>query len=83
MRAWTASTVGDIAVVSCVDPETLEVAAFEELVGSHGGLGGAQTEAFVVYPASLTEPVEPIVGAPALHGVLVGWLRDLGLRGAP
>ena len=77
------STVGDLAVVSMLDPLTSEVAAFEELVGSHGGLGGAQTEAFVLFPSSFAAPGQPIVGAPALHGVLVGWLRELGLRGKP
>ena len=75
------SNVGDLAVISMVDPETGEVAAFEELVGSHGGLGGAQTDAFLLYPASFAEPPEPIVGAPAVHRVLVGWLETLGLRG--
>jgi uncharacterized membrane protein YvlD (DUF360 family) len=75
------SNVGDLAVISMLDPETGEVAAFEELVGSHGGLGGAQTDAFLLYPASFAEPSEPIVGAPAVHRVLVGWLETLGLRG--
>jgi hypothetical protein len=74
--------VGDLAVISALDPDTGEVAAFEELVGSHGGLGGPQTEAFVLYPAELADPPGSIVGAPALHEVLVGWLRQLGLRGA-
>jgi uncharacterized membrane protein YvlD (DUF360 family) len=77
------ANVGDLAVVSMLDPETGEVAAFEELVGSHGGLGGAQTDAFLLYPAAFAEPVGPIVGAPAVHRVLVGWLDGLGLRGAP
>lgn len=76
------SNVGDLAVVSLVDPETGEVAAFEELVGSHGGLGGEQTEAFVVYPSGFRAPAEAIVGAPALHQVLSGWLDELGLRPA-
>ncbi|MGD8466660.1 MAG: phage holin family protein, partial [Anaerolineae bacterium] len=34
----------DILVSSFSDPETGEVAAFEELIGSHGGLGGWQTQ---------------------------------------
>jgi hypothetical protein len=75
--------VGDLAVVSMLDPETGEVAAFEELVGSHGGIGGAQTEAFLLYPSSFAEPAEPIVGAPAVHAVLRGWLEELGLRDTP
>jgi len=32
------------------------VAAFEELVGNHGGLGGPQTEPFIVHPADMTVP---------------------------
>jgi uncharacterized membrane protein YvlD (DUF360 family) len=75
--------VGDLAVISMLDPETGEVAAFEELVGSHGGIGGAQTEAFVLYPAAFREPPEPMVGAPAVFAVLRGWLEDLGLRAGP
>ncbi|MEE9512651.1 MAG: phage holin family protein, partial [Anaerolineales bacterium] len=43
--------VADIMVNSFYDPETREVAAFEELVGSHGGLGGDLMTPFVMYPA--------------------------------
>ena len=32
--------VPDLSVISLYDPEFDEVAAFEELIGSHGGLGG-------------------------------------------
>ena len=74
--------VGDLVVISMLDPEAGEVAAFEELVGSHGGLGGAQTDAFLLYPAFLAAPTGPIVGAPSVHQVLVGWLEELGLRNA-
>src|SRR5207249_421931 len=35
---------GDIVVNSLYNPQTGEVAAFEELVGSHGGLGGTQNQ---------------------------------------
>ena len=61
-----------------LDPETGEVAAFEELVGSHGGMGGAQTEAFLLYPAAFAEPAEPIVGRP---GRLPGARRLAGGAG--
>ena len=40
----------DILVMSRYDPETDAVAAFEELVGSHGGLGGSQDQPFVLHP---------------------------------
>jgi hypothetical protein len=32
------------------------VAAYEELVGSHGGLGGPQTDAFLLHPADMAVP---------------------------
>jgi hypothetical protein len=63
----------DIIVISLYNPETGEVAAFEELVGCHGGLGGTQTQPFVLYPAQFAEPSEHIVGAAALHNVLKSW----------
>jgi len=73
--------VGDIVLNSRLDPDTQEVAAFEELVGSHGGLGGWQTSAFVLHPADWLWPVDGrIVGAPALYGRLVAWLEAAGIR---
>jgi uncharacterized membrane protein YvlD (DUF360 family) len=71
-------TAADIMLNSIYDADLDEVAAFEELVGSHGGLGGPQTRPFLLYPSDLTLPEEPIRGAPALHRVLKGWLADLG-----
>lgn len=66
----------DILVISMLDEVTNEVAAFEELVGSHGGLGGPQTQPFLLYPAALpNDPSQPIIGAAALHNVLKGWVR--------
>jgi hypothetical protein len=68
----------DIMVNSMWDPQTGEVAAFEHLVGSHGGLGGEQTHPFVLYPAGLPAPAGPIRGADELHQVFRGWLAHLG-----
>ncbi len=67
-------------LVSCVDPVTEEVAAFEELVGSHGGLGGWQTEAVLVYPARWPLSQPSLDGPDAIHRQLVDWLDMLGLR---
>ena len=39
-----------------------------ELIGSHGGLGGYQTQPFVLYPAQLSMGDGPLVGAAAVHG---------------
>jgi uncharacterized membrane protein YvlD (DUF360 family) len=60
----------DILVNSFCNHETNEVAAFEELIGSHGGLGGYQTKPFVLYPAELEVGDEPLIGAAAVHRVL-------------
>jgi putative membrane protein len=57
----------DVLVNSAFDPESEEVAAFEELVGSHGGLGGPQSHPFLVTPSSWDDPDQPIAGAAALH----------------
>ncbi|WP_322919149.1 phage holin family protein [Nocardioides renjunii] len=70
----------DLYVNSAVDPRTREIAAFEPLVGAHGGLGGWQDRAFVLAPADLLIPMEPIVGGDALHRHLVGVLEALHHR---
>ena len=67
----------DLLINSRYDPETDEASPFEPHVGSHGGLGGPQQRAFLVHPRSFAPPGE-VVGAEALHGVLRGWLTDLG-----
>src|SRR5215211_8475898 len=68
----------DIMVNSTYWPETGEVAAFEELVGSHGGLGGPQSYPFVLVPRDWALPKEPIIGAEAMHRQMRRWLADLG-----
>jgi uncharacterized membrane protein YvlD (DUF360 family) len=70
----------DIYVNSLVDPGTEEVAAFEGLVGCHGGLGGWQDRASVVFPTDLPFPEERVVGADAMHVALRSILRHLGHR---
>ena len=70
----------ELYVNSAVDAGTLEVAAFEPLVGCHGGLGGWQDRGFVVAAPELLSPAEPIVGGDELHRHLVGILDALGHR---
>jgi uncharacterized membrane protein YvlD (DUF360 family) len=67
----------DILVMSMFDPETGEVAAFEELVGSHGGVGGTQTIPFVLHPVDLEVGEDPIIGAVQLHAIMKGWRDQL------
>lgn len=72
--------VGDLVVLGAYDPAIDEVVAFEELVGSHGGIGGAQTEAVLVHPASWDVPdARPLTGLD-VHATLVRRLEQLGLR---
>jgi hypothetical protein len=73
--------VGDLAVISQYDPETGEIAAFEELIGAHGGLGGPQTRPFLLHPAEWELDLAPLLGAPAVYGQLRHWMEgELGLH---
>ncbi|MEU5197925.1 alkaline phosphatase family protein, partial [Streptomyces scabiei] len=69
----------DIMVNSWYDPAEGEVHAFEEQIGSHGGLGGCQSRPFLMSPLALSEPTgdgEDLVGAEHVHRVLRRWLRE-------
>ncbi len=71
----------ELYVNSVVDADgSLDVAAFEPLVGCHGGLGGWQDRGFVLAPVHLLAPDRPIVGGDDLHRHLVGILETLGHR---
>lgn len=82
----------DIMVNSVVDPGTGAVHAFEDQIGSHGGLGGEQGNAFLLSPREFSAPTGPPdavaagagdtaepaepVGAERVHEVLSGWLHE-------
>jgi uncharacterized membrane protein YvlD (DUF360 family) len=69
----------DIMVNSWYDPVEGEVLAFEEQIGSHGGLGGCQSRPFLMSPLALSDPAEEdetLVGAEHIHRVLRRWLRE-------
>ncbi len=78
--------VADIMVGSFYDPMLDDGCAFEELISFHGGLGGSQTRPFLLYPSQLQLPDEPIVGAAAVHDLLLELAaraeRDRGARRA-
>lgn len=61
--------IGDIVVNSLFEPETGHVAAFEELIGCHGGAGGQQTAPFLLYPSEWGSP-PLLVGAEQVHAFL-------------
>ena len=75
-RTNSFSTVPDILVNSFYDKENDEVAAFEELVGSHGGLGGTQTKPFILHP-SYWQINNDLVGAESIYHLLKRELENL------
>ena len=80
IRLDTLQHCPDISVISLFDPAFGEVAAFEELIGSHGGLGGVQTLPLLLHPTEWTLD-EELVGAPAVHRQIRRWAeRYLDLR---
>jgi uncharacterized membrane protein YvlD (DUF360 family) len=64
----------DLMINSACDPGTSAVHAFEEQAGSHGGLGGPQSQAFLLHPADLLLPEPLMAGAESLHAVFREWL---------
>jgi len=81
-RADGFAHAADILVGSFYDPQLQEGCAFEELISFHGGLGGPQTRPFLLHPAHLPLPDEPLVGAAAVNAVLLGWRELLQGGGA-
>ena len=77
-RTDSFADVADIMINAAYDPESDEVPAFEELVGSHGGMGGSQSYPFVLYPKEWAHPGAPVVGAEGMHHWIRRWLVDLG-----
>ncbi len=81
-RALAMPEAPDLYLNSLVDPTTHDIAAFEPLVGAHGGLGGWQDRAVLLVPSVLAElvPDDIVVGADRLHEVFVSMLERLGHR---
>jgi uncharacterized membrane protein YvlD (DUF360 family) len=73
----------DILVNSFYDPHADEGAAFEELIGFHGGMGGNQTHPFLLFPAGFDLPDEPIVGAATVHHLFKRWMASINDGTAP
>ncbi len=71
------SNCPDLIVNGSFDVQAQDGGAFEELIGFHGGLGGLQTEPFILAPSSMTLPKKPIVGAEAVHELFMGWMAEL------
>ena len=76
---WNA---GDLIVIGPYDDATGEVVSYEDLVGSHGGLGGWQMEPFLLHPVDLTLQDAPLIGAAAVHHELRRWQGSAPERGS-
>ena len=74
LRVDSMAECADLVIVSMFDDASGEVASFEEQIGSHGGLGGIQSDAFILHPAEWGIDAPPL-GAVALHNVIRRWLR--------
>ena len=69
----------DILVNSFYDEKSDEVCAFEELIGSHGGLGGDQTKPFIIYPSQWEDPGE-LIGAESIYRFLKKEIEDVKIE---
>ncbi|NUS50968.1 MAG: phosphodiesterase, partial [Nocardioidaceae bacterium] len=77
---------GDLVLISTVD-ESGRIHAFEEQVGSHGGIGGPQNHAILIHPRAwsldddLLEEIDGVrmpVGPVSVHRQLLRWRRRIG-----
>ncbi|MEI7030306.1 phage holin family protein [Streptomyces pratensis] len=73
-RTDTFPHVADVMINSRYDPATGTVHAFEEQIGSHGGLGGEQSRPFLLWPRGMTDPLDIVAAETAeteegLHGL--------------
>lgn len=66
---------GDLILNGRVNRRDGSVVAFEDLVGSHGGLGGPQTEAFAIVPEEWDVP-DTLPDGLALHDVLAAHVPE-------
>ena len=62
-------------------PDMEEVAAFEELIGSHGGMGGPQQYPFLLAPSAFAIPDELLLGPGTVHRQLCRLARRPRSRG--
>ena len=74
------NNVPDILLVSMYDTEKDEVAAFEELIGSHGSLGGAQSNPFILHPSEWDLEKEEIVGAENVYRVFKREMANISAK---
>ncbi|MFX1318794.1 MAG: alkaline phosphatase family protein [Promethearchaeota archaeon] len=62
-------SAGDLTLISPVYPDG-SVAAYEELIGNHGGVGGDQTHAVFVHPRDYKVDGKAIINAEQIYPIL-------------
>jgi putative membrane protein len=72
--------VPDILLVSIYDTEKDEVAAFEELIGSHGGVGSSQSNPFILYPSVWNLDNEEVVGAENVYRLFKREIASISVK---
>jgi hypothetical protein len=68
---------GDVVVMGRYDSVTQEVETFEEMVGAHGGLGGAQSSPFLIVPRNWPLPPDELTSPESLHQLFMRWRDSL------
>ncbi len=76
-RESSFSNCPDLLVNTVYDPETQELAGFENQVSHHGGMGGPQNHPFILRPVSLPYDGTPVIGAESVHHLLRGWREQV------
>ncbi len=66
---------GDLVLNGAWLPARRRIVVFEEQISSHGGVGGAQTEPFILVPSSWDIGAMDLESPEALHGLLHRELR--------
>ncbi|MFW9934142.1 MAG: alkaline phosphatase family protein [Candidatus Thorarchaeota archaeon] len=62
-------SAGDITLISPVYPDG-SVAAYEELIGNHGGVGGYQTHAILLHPTEIKVDSDKITNSEEIYHIL-------------
>jgi putative membrane protein len=73
-KLFSYSNIGDLIIQSQYDKHSDQISAFENLLAHHGGIGGDQTQSFVMHPQKL-----PFTGqiddATKMHFQLLEWQK--------
>ena len=72
--------VPDILLISMYDTEKDEVAAFEELIGSHGGIGGTQSNPFILHPSKWDLGTAEIIGAENVYQIFKKQIANISTK---